>query len=365
MNDLVRIIASAPCRLDPAGGWTDGCTAFCDDGQPILGKVCNIAIKRRSFIELTLPANSGIWVKCDGDHKQLTWNSQYYGRLDLFVAAYRRFDLGQLLPSTIQYDWIHDRSPRLLEIIATSEVPFSSGLGGSATVAVPLAAALMHFLNKTKPTDSSYEDWVAREARGFELDQMKVSSGWQDQGAAVYGGISFFEAKTDPQKPIRYEITRDSEIVSLLEDSLLLIKTPKIENRSSNQVHQKVRNLEEKRRVQLLQDMTMYAEICRDAILASDMCNFGEAVRNNWEAIKELTSGDSTSPYIDRLVSEVLSLGAYGAKACGAGGPGGAVMIVTRPEVKEIILNTVSGWRDFEVLPVKIDFDGLQIEEVN
>ena len=372
------IIASAPARVDLAGGWTDGCTAYSQDGKPILGKVCNVAINLRSSVKIDFPENPGIWVHCNGLYEQLMPTNQYGGKLDLFLAAYNRYNLAKLAPSTVCYDWVHDRSPHILEIIAESQVPYNSGLGGSATVAVSLVAALTRFIGADKPYSmlsldqsprydkfiADYKAWIATEARALEIEEMKVSSGWQDQGAAVYGGINFFEAIDDPQIPMHSEITRDPEIIELLQKHLLLVKTPRNnEHRSSNQVHEQVKILQKTRRVKLLEDMVKHAETCKKAILDKDMRLLGETVSQTWEAIDELTHHDASSSEIDQLIDISLRAGAYGAKACGAGSSGACVVIIAPPDIQDIILKAEQFQNGYEHLPIEIDLCGLKLSE--
>ena len=77
-----------------------------------------------------------------------------------------------------------------LNYILRSDFPISSGLGGSAVVMSSIIGCFNEFrIDKW----SKYE--IAEMAYQAERLSFKISGGWQDQYATVFGGINFMEFK--------------------------------------------------------------------------------------------------------------------------------------------------------------------------
>ena len=197
------IRAQAGGRIDFAGAWGDGCTLINpDNNENVLGRVCNVNLAIGSVVQIKATTQSGVRIICNCYNGMLDQNSAYGTDADLFLAAARRYCLFDT-----SCGW---------EIKAESTIPPRSGLGGSAALAVPLVACVLYALSKEEKypqlrlenNNLNYVNraFLAQEARALEIHEIKMSSGWQDQWAAAFGGINFIRAERDPQKPVRYEI---------------------------------------------------------------------------------------------------------------------------------------------------------------
>lgn len=357
---LVR--AQAGGRIDLAGGWGDGCTIIDPEGSKghVLGRVCNIGLEIGAKVEIKSVPQKGIRVICNGFNQVINEQSKYGQGLDLFVAAIRRFD--DL--SDNNFGW---------EIRACSQIPYGSGLGGSAAMAVPLVASILYALDLDEPwrqqTEENHRlpyaarDFIASEARALEIEEIKMSSGWQDQWAAAFGGVNFLRAERDPQKPIRYPILSDHKQIKMLQEHLMLVCVSKDKGvkRSSSEQHKKAN---EAQRFELLEIIAQQGVAAKDAVKSLNFRQLGQVVSQAWETIKIFTNGAATSDKIDWLIDEAHRCGAWGAKACGAGGSGACVAIVADRETQVLLRQVLAYYPDYQILPAKISQTGLTVERV-
>ncbi len=156
--------ASAPLRLDFAGGWTD-VDPFAVEQR---GLVVSAAIEVRAFAELSLDRKHYFLQSVDLDqtlelsHEELS----SYGQLELLKAALRRSGL----PPCGLRTWC--------------EAPPGSGLGSSGALDVAMVAVLDRARGIERTPAALAEE-------GFQLEAVEAgfSGGRQDQYAAAIGGV--------------------------------------------------------------------------------------------------------------------------------------------------------------------------------
>ncbi|HLB55318.1 MAG TPA: hypothetical protein VJK71_09430, partial [Gemmatimonadales bacterium] len=156
--------ASAPVRLDFAGGWTD-VAPFATEER---GVVVNAAIELRAFAELSLGRDRYLLQSMDLDQTLELSHDELasFGQLELLKAAVRRSGLGPCGLRT----WC--------------EAPPGSGLGSSGALDVAMVAALDRARGVTRtPTQ------LAEEAYQLEAVEAGFPGGKQDQYAAALGGV--------------------------------------------------------------------------------------------------------------------------------------------------------------------------------
>jgi len=337
----MEVVASAPARIDLAGGFTDG---VWDD---VGGVVVNIAIDLRTTVKVSPSSNREeveVSIKKDDGVESifLSAESSYGGWWDLFLAAVKRYDL------------------KGLKIETTSDIPWGSGLGGSGSTGVALVAALSKFVSSLKVDLFTNEalECVAKEARALETEEMSASCGWQDQWAAAFGGINFFTAsKKNPQIPVRVPLNLDVEKINLLQSSLTLIKTPSSQQRNSSTIQRQIKIDDEKR--SYLEHLRELAEEIRVILEGRnlDIERLGRKVEAGWGWILSLSEGGSLSEEIRTLESHLSYFKeVFGWKACGAGGSGACVVVVHKPEFKIDLKPLGEG---FKIIPFRIEKSGV------
>jgi D-glycero-alpha-D-manno-heptose-7-phosphate kinase len=85
----------------------------------------------------------------------------------------------------------------------------------------------------------------------------------------------------------------------------------------------------------------------------------GRALSEEWAARRDLAPVVS-SPSIERAIAAAREAGAWGGKACGAGG-GGCVVFLASPDRTPAVRDALAGLGDGSVLPVKAERRGLEV----
>lgn len=305
-NKEIVIRAKAPLRISFAGGGTDVNYYIESKGGAILSatinKYCFGTLKKRNDNKIVIYSK-------DFDLRVEIENSksiQYDGKLDLLKAVIKlmQIDCG-------------------IDLYFQSDVPPGTGLGGSASVA-SVAAGLLNHVKEDKLDDYQLAE-IAFQAERVEIG---IAGGWQDQYAAVFGGINFIEFKSDDVvvHPLRIK----EEILNELECSLLLCYTG--QTRSSGDIHKKQTKAyicKNKLVVDALDKTRDFAFNMKNALLKGDLLKFGQLLREAWLVKKEFDKEVSNS-VIERLYEIGTEAGAICGKVLGAGG-GGYILFFCSP----------------------------------
>ena len=306
--------ARAPVRIDFAGGWTD-VPMF---AQQIPGAVLNATINLYSYIAIsnvpkkeTIVSKYGYKCKEKQVNRQVTMYSadfdlyesasdireiEYNGNIDLVKAAVKKLN--------VEYG---------LNIITRSEAPPGSGLGTSASMGVALIGALSKNLsNYLLPNE------IAELAVKLETEELGIFSGKQDHYAAALGGFNFmrFDGEIVSSAPMKLS----PNVILNLEKHSVLAYTGR--SRLSSDIHKHVIESFNKDENKLaLKQLVQIAEEMKSVLATGDIAGFGQLLLENWKYQKEMHSS-ITNEQIDDLFEVALNNGAYGGKACGAGGGG-------------------------------------------
>lgn len=229
-----------------------------------------------------------------------------------------------------------------LFISTTSDLPVSSGLGSSSSFAVGLLLAL-HTLRDERVTAGQ----LAEEACHIEIDVLGRPIGKQDQYAAAFGGLNFYEFMKDGRVRVESLWNRHNDTQALFEASVLYWTG--IQRRSEDVLFEQKENISA--RIETLVRMSHLADECRAVILESgDFINqVGLILNTGWSHKRTLASSVS-SDVIDSRVMRVLAEGAFGAKIAGAGG-GGFLYVLADPKIHHQIASILPDMR-----PVKFNY---------
>jgi D-glycero-alpha-D-manno-heptose-7-phosphate kinase len=298
--------ASAPLRLDFAGGGTDLPPFSAREG----GVVVNAAIRVHAHVDLKLGGplirlvaeDLGERVECV-DSGGLVLD----GKLDLVKAALRMFPvLGTFTLAT------------------RSDVSPDSGLGRSGALGVALVAALSRArLERLDARD------LADHACQVEADEAGRPGGKQDQYAAALGGVHRFSFR-DPDVGVE-PLTLDPTFAAALERQLLLVRTPA--SHESGDVMARVMGAYERgdRAVTgALRAMKDVAEAMVVALRGADLARVGALLAEHWRYQRALDRGVRTDA-MARVEQAMTGAGALGGKALGVGGGGGGSMVFVMP----------------------------------
>ena len=229
-----------------------------------------------------------------------------------------------------------------VELSSMADIPAGTGLGSSSTFTV----ALLQLLNTYKGTyQSKYK--LAKDACEVEIDKLKEPIGKQDQFAAAFGGLKFYEFM--PNGFVNVEpVVMAPESYKKLENNILMFYLGGTHSASEilKEQSQNVKALDKASVQNKMCDLTreLKAELQNNNVDA-----MGELLHKNWMLKKTLASG-ITNPLIDETYDLAMAAGATGGKLLGAGGAG--FMIFYVPQSKhEDVRKALSNLRemDFEM----------------
>jgi D-glycero-alpha-D-manno-heptose-7-phosphate kinase len=214
-----------------------------------------------------------------------------------------------------------------LAVRVDSASPRGGGLGASSALAVALAAAAAAAAGREAP---AAPELVAL-CRDVEARMMGLPTGVQDHWPAVLGGALALD-----HRPGGTGVRRLAADLDALAASLVVAYTG-VSHFSAGQNWQVVR-----RRLDGDTEVTgLFAGIARvaaaaeAALAAGDLPRLGELVAEEWSLRRRLAPGISV-PAVEALLAAARGAGAWGGKACGAGG-GGCVAVLCPPEARAAV----------------------------
>jgi D-glycero-alpha-D-manno-heptose-7-phosphate kinase len=225
-------------------------------------------------------------------------------------------------------------------VSAVSDLPASTGLGGSSAFAVGLLNAL-HAYRGERVTAGQ----LAEEAAHVEINLLKEPIGKQDQYASAFGGLNLFQF--NPGGGVTVEPQRMSNgFARAMFDHLLLFFTGLRRDARSVLTEQKTRTPE---KLDTLMQMRAHALRLKSLVSqpAFDPAEFGRVLDETWQQKRQLASTISSGP-IDNMYQDAMTAGADGGKLCGAGG-GGFLLFVVRPERQVAVREALRSMKEVRV----------------
>jgi D-glycero-alpha-D-manno-heptose-7-phosphate kinase len=221
--------------------------------------------------------------------------------------------------------------PPLTAVLA-SDSPRGGGLGASSAMTVALIAAAEEAFDL--PRSPAVQR--AALARDLEARLMGLPTGTQDHHAALLGGA--LEIRHRPGGEVVRRIAADLEALAA---SLLVVYTGQ-SHFSAGQNWQVVRRRldGEPEAAALLGGIAEVAGDLAAALAAGDHQRVGAKMSEEWQLRRRLATGIST-PAIERLLDLAAAGGAWGGKACGAGG-GGSIAVLCPPNRRDKIANALA-----------------------
>lgn len=315
--------ATAPVRLDLAGGWTDVPPFSSREG----GVVVTAAIRLFARAEVSLGGTGFRLVSHDlNDQLEVSDSAGLVrnGRLDLLKAGLRMLPVGGCT------------------LLTRSDAPPGSGLGSSGALDVALVAALSAARGETR---DPFE--IAETACHLEAVEAAIPGGRQDQFASSYGGFLRLTFR-DPQAEVQ-RLRLTPEFMADLARRLVLCYTGA--SRFSGTTIQRVMRAYEQGDANVhaaLHGLKDVAEGMAEALVAADFVRMGRLLTDNWQHQLALDERMS-SPEMAKLERIMIDAGSLGGKAAGSGA-GGCMFFLAPDDPADMI----AAAREFgaRILPV-------------
>jgi len=224
-----------------------------------------------------------------------------------------------------------------------SESPRGGGLGASSAMAVALIAAAEELAGGA----SSAEQRAAL-ARDLEARLMGLPTGTQDHWPALLGGALALH-----HRPGGSRVESLAVDLQAVGESLLVVYTG-VSHFSAGQNWQVIRRrLDGEAEIgELFAGIAGVSAQAVEALVAGDLPRLGRLVGMEWELRRRLAPGISV-PAVEDLLDAAREAGAWGGKACGAGG-GGCIAVLAPPQRRSAIADRLAdlGGRVLAAAPV-------------
>lgn len=209
-----------------------------------------------------------------------------------------------------------------VEIISISDIPGGTGLGSSSCYTVGLLNALYAFkrtqnipldvINKNPITLLQTSPMIlAESACSIEINDLSAPIGKQDQYAAAYGNIHYFQFNSD--NTVEAKALNDANTLNYLNENLMLFYIGGKRSANAILVEQNKNTSKNLKSLNIMRDQA--------ANLYNDISLLPELLKEGWQLKKSLASSISNS-YIDEIYTLAISHGAISGKLLGAGGAG-------------------------------------------
>jgi len=292
------ILVKSPFRVSLFGGSTDYEEFYREHGSFIIG----CSIDKYAYLSIR-------------EKPQILSNES--------TISYSKFErvkkLADIENSLIRETFKYFNIDKAVEFISFSDIPSRTGLGGSSSYCVGMSYLIRKFLNlKISKRE------IANDAIKIEREILKESGGIQDQIWAAYGGlstISIDKSGVFSAKPL--------PVTEEFQNSMVLIYSN--EQRESDNIA-KSHEKQDKREILRLSNLAYHS------LLSENVKEVGELLYQSWLEKSKISKHIATES-VDNIISQSMSLGAYGAKLLGAGG-GGFVLVVCDPNTKKKIQET-------------------------
>ena len=213
------------------------------------------------------------------------------------------------------------------EIAVRSSSPLGAGLGASSALAIALIAAC----EEATGVERSGTRASVQLARDLEAQLMGLPTGIQDHYPAVVGGA------------LRIDHLAGGECVTSLDVDLeclgrhlRLVFTGQSHVSARNNWEIVRRRLDgEEEMCEVLGSIARLAQQMADSLVAGDPEQVGKLMSEEWQLRRRLSPVAST-PVIENLLEVAVASGAWGGRACGAGG-GGCVAVICPESAAEAV----------------------------
>ncbi len=239
-----------------------------------------------------------------------------------------------------------------VEITSMADIPSGTGLGSSSAFTV----ALLQLLHTYK---GEYIDKykLAKDACEVEIIKLGEPIGKQDQFAAAFGGLKFYEFQPSGFVDVQ-PIIMKPDSYKKLENNILMFYIGGTRS-ASGILQEQVKNIGGFGMVDKIEAQKKMCDITRklkEELQLNNVDAMGELLHENWILKKSLASGISNS-LIDDVYNRAMNAGATGGKLLGAGGAG--FMIFYVPEKSQKCVRTALA--DFREMDFEMDNSGVNI----
>ena len=329
----MRLSASAPTRIDLAGGTIDIWPLYLfHDGAATL----NAAISLRAHVEIAERTDGRVELRSIDAGRTVSaarWSDlDGSGDLPLLSLLARHYRLANATLTT------------------RGESPAGAGIAGSSALTIALCGALAAWTGASDRPDD-----LLQVAMNVECQTIRVPTGVQDYRPALYGGIAAVELGVTGvhRTPIAVDAGE-------LERRIVLAYTGAPRESGTNNWEITKKHIDGDRQVfESFERIRDTAVAMRRALERAEWDEVGRQIAEEWENRKRLSPGVTTAT-IEDLIDRARGAGATAAKVCGAGG-GGCLFCYGPPAARGSVAAALADG-GARLLEYTIERDGLRVE---
>jgi D-glycero-alpha-D-manno-heptose-7-phosphate kinase len=328
----VRIAASAPTRIDLAGGTIDIWPLYLFHAGAL---TLNAAISLRAHAQIDSRQDGTVALESIDTHRTVQaphWSElDGRGELSLLALLARHYRLENATLTT------------------RGESPAGAGIAGSSALTIACCAALADWTR-----GCSDAEHLLQVAMNVECQTIRVPAGVQDYRPALFGGIAAIELNVDGVRRIPLDVDAGE-----LARRIVLVYTGAPRHSGTNNWEITKRHIDGDRHIfDCFERIRDTAAAMRAALERGDWDEVGSQIAIEWENRKRLAPGVTTAN-IEALIARARSAGATAAKVCGAGG-GGCLFCYGPPDRRSAIAESLAAG-GARLLDFQIEAEGLRI----
>ncbi|MGE3276079.1 MAG: GHMP kinase [Vicinamibacterales bacterium] len=329
----MRLFASAPTRIDLAGGTIDIWPLYLfHPGASTL----HAAISLRASVRLETAPDEAVTLISEDTGRRVRLTSPealaHDTTLPLLSRLAHRFGVGGVIMTT------------------ACESPAGAGIAGSSALNIAVCGVLDRWTGGGHGPDA-----LMRIAQDVEAQVIKVPTGLQDYRPAMYGGISALEFEAGVVRRVPLAVSPDE-----LRARVVLCYTGAPRDSGTNNWEIIKRHIDGDAHVfDCFERIRDTAAGMREALVRGDWDAVGRHLAVEWENRKRLAPG-VTTPLVDDLIGRAVAAGAQAAKVCGAGGGGCLFCLVPPARVPDVRAALAAGGA--RLLDFDIETEGLQVD---
>jgi D-glycero-alpha-D-manno-heptose-7-phosphate kinase len=326
----VHITASAPTRIDLAGGTIDIWPLYLfHEGAQTL----NAAISLRAHVEM---------ISRDDGHLRVESLDTGRCREATDWSAFRGDEAMGLLGRLVEHFQVSG-----VTLTTRAEAPASAGIAGSSALNIAVCGAMRAW------TGATFDDeTLLTIAMNVEAQAIGVPTGVQDYRPALYGGVAAVELGAAGVTRVALDIDPAD-----LARRIVLAYTGAPRDSGTNNWEITKRHIDGDRQVfDCFERIRDTAVAMRAALEVGNWTEVGRQIGVEWENRKRLAPG-VTTPAIDELIARAKAAGAQAGKICGAGG-GGCLICYGEPARMPAVREALASG-GAQVLDFRIEREGL------
>ena len=322
------IVARAPFRISFAGGGSDLRAYY----SKTPGAVLSVTICSHMFVTVNRAFDDTVRVS--------------YSKTEIVDNA-----------SAVKHDLVREAMgltgiERGVEVTTIADVPAGTGLGSSSSLSVALLQALYAYRGQYCPPER-----LASEACRIEIDIVKQPIGKQDQYAAAYGGMNYFQFNPDESVSVERLICLP-ETLKTLETRLVMFYLGTRGGDSQILSQQTAATSSNSAIRRSLDEMVEIAGEMKHSLERNDLNAFASQLDRNWLLKKSLNLAISNSR-IDHLYQVAQDAGSLGGKVLGAGGNG--FLLSFAADGRQDDIRTALCGEGLREYPVRFEHEGSRI----